>query len=352
MLNLLGTGLAGHPLVGKRSAAPGVDQPDETIDGFPEFTQDMGLIKDPTITPRLRAVAKKIIASHNNGRRTRIIGFEVHGHADATVRIADRVEAQRTEIEVSQERAENAKELLLKLIEEEGGRPIIQGIRANAKAQGFGSQHRKFIPAKSDSEMKKNRRVEIFLISFTPPEPRPTPPPQPKPPVPAEQGSNWRIQILDGGSATSIGIPGTDLSSLSFILFVEITDRDRKQKAKFRVLATGTSLPSGSVLPTAIQTSQVTKGAPSDFQTTKGVNLASFVGSVDVAQDPGASASVLSAGGNFNFSFRELDGLGAFSRPSVVPASAGSTIFSLPQFGLGGVTTGTLAMQGAPTATP
>jgi hypothetical protein len=42
---------------------PGVDTPDETIDGFPEFTQDVDLINDPTIKPRLRALAKKIVAT-------------------------------------------------------------------------------------------------------------------------------------------------------------------------------------------------------------------------------------------------------------------------------------------------
>jgi hypothetical protein len=76
--------------------------------------------------------------------------------------------------------------------------PIITGIRANAKAQGFGSQFRKFAPATTEAEMKKNRRVEIFLKQFVPPPPRPSPPPQPKPKPQPAVGSNWRIQILSG----------------------------------------------------------------------------------------------------------------------------------------------------------
>jgi hypothetical protein len=50
------------------------------------------------------------------------------------VRLPPGAERDRTEFEVSGDRADNAKELLLKMIEEEGGKPIIAGIRANAKS--------------------------------------------------------------------------------------------------------------------------------------------------------------------------------------------------------------------------
>jgi hypothetical protein len=65
-------------------AKPGVDTPDETIDGFPEFNVDVDTIHDPTVEQKLRALAKKIVASHSTP--SRIIGFEVHGHADQTLR--------------------------------------------------------------------------------------------------------------------------------------------------------------------------------------------------------------------------------------------------------------------------
>jgi outer membrane protein OmpA-like peptidoglycan-associated protein len=351
MLTLFASPVAGLAPVGLFKATPGVDRPDETIDGFPEFTQDVDLIKDPTIKPRLRALAKKIVASHNGGG-PRIIGFEVHGHADATLRIANRAEADRTENELSQERADNAKDLLLQLIEEEGGKPIILGIRANATAKGFGSKHRIFVPAHNEQQMKKNRRVEIFLRQLVTPPPRPTPPPEPTPPPPPVEGSHWRIQILDGFT-TTIAIPETELNSFNIVLSVDVIDIDRKQKARFSVKATGTALPGATVgPPNPVQTSPVTKGEPSNFTIPRGANLGLFAGSVDVSQDPGASVSVLSSGGHFNFSFTEMEKSGFFPRPTVVSVSAGSGALSLPQGSLGGVATGTMTMRDAPAPAP
>ena len=352
MLRAFGSVVPGLPALGLLKATPRVTPPDETIDGFPEFTVTVDLIEDPEVKKKLKTIAKRIVQSHNG--RARIIGFEVHGHADATLRIQDRAEAARTEEEVSQERADNAKDLLLQLIEDEGGKPIIAGIRANAEAKGFGSKHRIFVPARDDTQMKKNRRVEIFLKEFNPPPPRPTPPPQPRPKPQPDVGSNWRIQILDGGLVTTVGIPETELSTMTILLFVDITDRDRKQKARFRVFANGLAHISASVgVPSPIQQSVVTQGSSAtDFTTTRGTTLDRFAGKVEVMQDPGASVSVLSVGGNFNFSFTALEEIGTFARPSVVSANAGSSALSLPQGGLGGVTTGTMTMQGSPTTVP
>src|SRR5436305_1523174 len=111
MLTLYGTWMRGLPPLGTFNATPGIDRPDETIDGFPEFTVTVDVIHDPVVMAKLRALAKKIVLSHNGPDR--FIGFEVHGHADTTMRISDRAEAERTEMEVSEERADNARELLL-----------------------------------------------------------------------------------------------------------------------------------------------------------------------------------------------------------------------------------------------
>jgi hypothetical protein len=151
-------------------ATPGVDVPDDTIDGFPEFAFTIDTIKDPAVTTQLRALAKAIVASHATSNR--IIGFEAHGHADVTLRLPPGPERDRAELEVSRDRAENARDLLLQLIEQEGGGAIIAGIRANASAQGFGAQFTKFNPARTEAERRKNRRVEIFLKTFQQP-PRP-----------------------------------------------------------------------------------------------------------------------------------------------------------------------------------
>src|SRR5215211_5065301 len=144
--------------IGFFKATPGVTQPYEVIDGFPEVAFSSS---DPAVEQKLRQLARKIVASHQGKRR--IIGFEVHGHADKTLRPPPGQTADQTELEVSRDRAENAKELLLKFIEEEGGKPIITGIRLNSEAKAFGSKHRIFIPATNEAQMRKNRRVEIFL---------------------------------------------------------------------------------------------------------------------------------------------------------------------------------------------
>jgi hypothetical protein len=345
MLTVFGSVIAGAAPTGSFKATPGVDTPDETIDGFPEFTQDVDLIDDPTIKPRLRALAKKIVASHN-GPGPRIIGFEVHGHADATTRIQDRKEAAQTEQEVSDERADNAKELLLQLIEEEGGKPIITGIRANAKAKGFGSQFRKFVPARTEPEMKKNRRVEIFLKQFVPPPPRPSPPPPPPPPPkPPEPGTVWSIQIKNG-TVLTVGIPGGDdfsPSSISYLIQVEVIDVLRKQRALFQIRATGVALPGASALPLGAQTSSMTAGDPTTFKSTARTNLGLFEGDVEFSQDPGFAISFKSFGGNINFlKFQRVD-----TRPPIVSCSNGSSFDTVPQGSLGATAKGTMKMIGS-----
>src|SRR5213592_3953103 len=84
---------------GPLNATPGVTKPDETIDGFPEFAFTVDTIKDPEVEKKLRKIAKRIVASHNIGPN-RIIGFEVHGHADQTGRIAAGPKRDQAEREV------------------------------------------------------------------------------------------------------------------------------------------------------------------------------------------------------------------------------------------------------------
>jgi len=333
-------------LVGSLKATPGVTPPDETIDGFPEFAFTLDTIKDPQVSQKLRSIAKRIVASHRGSKR--IIGFEVHGHADQTLRVAAGAERDRTELEVSRDRAEHAKELLLKMIEEEGGTPIIAGIKANAVAFGFGSQHRIFRPATTEPQRRKNRRVEIFLKEFDPPKPAPSPEPPPKPN--ARPKHPWRIQIKNGTVAT-LQIPGSEVSSLTITLVVEITDLKKKQKARFRVISTGGGAPSASFPPvlSPADSQPVLEGKALDFFTTDETSIANFAGSVDVGLSPGAGVSVLSTGGQFAFSFRDLEKIGRFTVPPMIVVEGGSSPLQLPQASLGGFTTGTISMQGSPT---
>jgi outer membrane protein OmpA-like peptidoglycan-associated protein len=336
-------------VVGSLKAIPGVTTPDETIDGFPEFAFTVDTIKDPEVERKLRKLAKRIVASHNGPDR--IIGFEVHGHADQTLRVAAGAERDRVELEVSRDRAENAKELLIKMIEEEGGTPIIAGIKANAAAAGFGSKHRVFKPATTEPQMRKNRRVEIFLKTFVPPKPTPPPGPAPKPTPRPKQP--WRIQIKNGTVVTVL-IPGSEVSSLTITLVVEITDLKRKQKARFRVVATGGGAPSATFpgVPSPVDTQTIMQGKATDFVTTDETSVSAFEGAVEVGMSPGAGVSVLSAGGQFAFSFRDLEKTGRFTVPPMVVAEGGSSPLQLPQASLGGFTTGKLSMQGSPSPAP
>lgn len=317
-------------------ARPGVDKPDETIDGFPEFAFTVDTINDPEVERKLRDLARKIVASHKTSRR--IIGFEVHGHADVTLRIPAGAERERTEQEVSRDRAENAKAALLKMIEDEGGKPIIAGIRANADAKGFGSKHTKFNPATNETERRRNRRVEIFLRTFEQPAPRPTPPAPPKPPRKPDIGSNWRIQIKSG-NVINVPIPNVDVAPARISLKVEITDLDRKQKATFEAIAKGVALPGGSAGPVQVFTA-VPGGPPRDFTTTSGVTLRQFEGSVTVAQNPSVGI-VVTKGGEFVFDFEALSPV--LTRPRQVEVEAGFTP-ALPTLG-GGVAPGEGSMK-------
>ncbi len=335
-------------IAGSLKASPGVTTPDETIDGFPEFAFTVDTIKDPQVEQKLRRLAKRIVASHSSP--IRIIGFEVHGHADQTLRVTAGSERDRTELEVSRDRAEHARELLLKMIEREGGKPIIAGIKINSSAIGFGSKHRVFKPANTEQQRQRNRRVEIFLKEFKPPKPTPAPDPPPKPDPRPKQP--WRLQVKSGNVITIT--TGTDLTSMTLFLIVEITDLKRKQRARFTVKATGTSILDASfpAVPFPAQSTQVLEGKPTDFHTTDEATLKSFEGAVEVGQSPGAGVSVLSVGGQFSFSFRGLESLGRFTVPPMVTAEGGSSPLQIPQAGLGGFTTGTMSMNGSPTPAP
>ena len=140
-------------------AKPG-DIPDEVIDGFPEFAATVDTIGDPVVTKKLRELAKRIARSHNTPNK--IIGFETHGHADVTLRPPNGMNRVQFENDISADRAEHAKDLLLHMIEEEGGKPFITGIRANASARGFGSNFNKFRPARIYFESLTREVINIL----------------------------------------------------------------------------------------------------------------------------------------------------------------------------------------------
>jgi hypothetical protein len=285
---------------GSGEVRPCVDKPDVRIDGFPTYKDTIYSVEpaDPLVMPKLRDLARRIVLSHRT--RNKIIGFEVYGHADFDLNPSFQgkpLEREKKEKEVSTLRAYNAREVLLQLIEEEGGTPIIAGIRANARALGVGSKCLKVKSPSSEFERKKNRRVEIFLVEFSN---HPVPPPQPDPPQQPEPGTRWRIQIKNGQVASaSIPIPETPLVGpgvASIDLEIEIIDRLRREKARFHVDALAASFFGGDVMPEpgpedmknktkAPSPTSIHEGPPRDFWTTGVVTLDKFAGSVKVGQN-------------------------------------------------------------------
>lgn len=332
----------GFRLVGSPRAVPGVTTPDEVIDGFPEFAFTLDTIRGTTVDDKLTRLAKRIVASHASGSR-RIIGFEVHGHADQTVRLTG-AERERAELEVSRDRAEHAKDLLLEKIKKEGGAPIITGISANTEARGFGSAHRVFRPATTSAQMERNRRVEIFLKEFVEPPPKPSPPPPPPKP---EVRSRFRVQIKSGLIIFfSTPVPGTALT-VRLSLKLVLTDLDRKEQAKFNATLLGKALPPsfpGATTPNA--TVNVGEGPSTDFNALEGMTLARFSGALAIGQNPGIAG--VGVGGQFVFFFEALPGP---TRPNPVTV-AGGNVIGVPQFGLGiSPQNGKFEMEGQPTKT-
>ena len=330
------------------------ERPIVEIDGYPENATKVQLL-DVSQTKQIVDLANKIVESHKGN--TPIVAFAVRGHADLALRnIPPGKTREEFEQDVSDQRAISARNALLsELVKLPRGASIAAAMPFTA--DGFGSTQRKHKPIGkrplTDQQMKENRRVEFFVAQFTKPLPRPPqPPPPPKPP---EVGSNWRIQITGGVSVSTIlPPPADDLAVANVTLFFTITDLDRKERASFRANVTGGSLPSVSIgIPSAVQSESFTQGTPVDFKTTGGVRLAQFAGDVEIAQEPGIGVSVLSKGGNFDFSFKTIENNRIFTRPSVVSVPAGSPALSLPKAALGfapGI--GSVTMRGNPTPVP
>lgn len=354
--------LHGHFQVHTTRAQPGIDKPDETIDGFPTYSVTIDTLErsNPQAKEKLRQLARKIIASHK-GSSTRIIGFEVHGHADYDLNSrfnGKPIERERFEKEVSEDRAEHAMEVLLELIKAEGGQPILAGIEANSSARGFGSSFRvaKPPPALSEFQMKRNRRVEIFLRTFQFKPAPPSPKPPPKPPQP---GMNWRIQIKSGNlTSISAGFPGVPppidhLGGVNILMHIELTDLDRKQKAGFTAISQGVVMPGTQVGPPPfpIQTVFVRKGPTVDFTTTSSVTLQKFVGSVKVGQNE-TLAAVASAGGAFFFDFDDAI-IPAVTHPTPVVVKGDTGVTVQPTANLGIVPVrGSMTIDGSPVTVP
>lgn len=132
---------------------------DALIDGYPEYTTDVNQL-DVEQRRTLAVVAQTIVTSHST--RSPIDAVAVIGHADKALRkpVAERA---AFELDVSQQRATSARKMLL---------AQVQSLASNAHFSkvllivgvGVGNARPVFDNAATEAQMKKNRRLEIFLF--------------------------------------------------------------------------------------------------------------------------------------------------------------------------------------------
>lgn len=146
---------AGALLAGMVTAASA----DAVLDGYPEYATGVNQL-DVEQRRTLAGVAEAIVGSHST--RNPIDAVAVIGHADKALRkpVAERA---AFELEVSQQRATSARRMLL---------AQVQSLASNAHFSkvllildiGVGNARPIFQNAGTETQMKKNRRIEIFLF--------------------------------------------------------------------------------------------------------------------------------------------------------------------------------------------
>lgn len=321
-------------------ALPSIEKAGLKIFGYPEFAFTIDTLK-PDQRKALDDLAARIVASQTTNQPIRAV--TIFGHADVALRESTANRA-RTEMEVSSDRAEAAKEALKDAIRKRSGDKVVAKIHMRAK--GVGSAFREVIPARTEEEMKRNRRVEFFVTEVILPPPAPKTPDKPSAP---EIGKRWTAQILSG-NVSSEGL--TLISAVTANLTIEIIDVTRNQKATFVVIAIGQGLPGASVGlfgGSLTSTATLTKGDPAPFGTLSATDLKSFAGRVAIFIDPGAAASVFSTDSLFRISFEGMEeSLSVFTKPSSVALPAGTRFDTSPQFGLGAVVHGPLFLRKGP----
>jgi len=137
--------------------------PDGVMDGYPEDATDAATDAaqlDDTQRGVLRAIAERIVASHFTERP--IDAVTVLGHADEALKKAP-AERAAFELQVSQQRASSARQMLLAEVQ-----ALAQGAHFSnvllCDAVGMGNKRPIVVNAADEAQMKKNRRVEIYLF--------------------------------------------------------------------------------------------------------------------------------------------------------------------------------------------
>lgn len=313
------------------------------LDGFPEYESDL----TPAQLQKIDALAREIVRS--NDTNDPIFEFRVEGHADIARRISNPAERRAQEQTISEQRAANGFNLLVKAIKKNGGEQLAEKIARGSAAFGLGSTRLKVPRASTEAQFRMNRRVVFIVrqVTFIPP----PPPPPPAPTSIIED--RFSVQLIKGGIVTvSIPeIPGPESATVEAT--VQIVDSVDKKVANFNVTTTGLGFGGG---PTPIGGSLLlNKGPVVPFKTfrllgagSRTIDLNSFEGKVTVFIDINGGAFNVTRGGTLNFSFDALEANGANHMPTVIPVPAGNGGLSAPGISAGDVTVGRMTMIGSP----
>ena len=142
-------------------------RPDATIDGYPEYATEPSRLESRQRNILL-AIADTIVRSRSTLRPIEAVA--VIGHADKALRKPQR-ERATFELEISQLRASSARNTLLSEVRRLASEAHFSKVLSCA-AVGVGNQHPAVPSARSEDQMRRNRRVEIFLFQMQLSKPR------------------------------------------------------------------------------------------------------------------------------------------------------------------------------------
>lgn len=307
------------------------------LDGFPEYIAQLA----PGQLQAIDVLAGEIVRS--NDTNDPIFEFRVEGHADVARRITDKAERKWFEDNISQERADNAFDLLVEELKRRGGEALAKKIAKGSKAFGLGTQNLKVPNATTETQFRLNRRV-VFIVREVTFIPRP----DPLPPPPSVVEDRFRVRLINAGVIT-VGITvGTE--SVTVTGTISITDIIDKKSAQFNFTATGGGLGLGlTKLGGSVSLSSGDEVGFKIFRlASTAISLSSIEGLVTVFVDPSGSAGPVSAGGKLTFSFDALEDNGANTMPQLIAVPAGKSSFSGASIDSPAVTIGRLTMMGTP----
>jgi flagellar motor protein MotB len=131
---------------------------DLVLDDYPEYCTSVRDLKDSQRLA-LNQLASTVYASLFTFTPVRVIF--VIGHADRALRVLPPKRSQ-FELEVSQHRATSVRDILEQEIGARAGNAAVNCMVVTI-AKGVGSRHLRVAHASTEAEMRKNRRVEIFV---------------------------------------------------------------------------------------------------------------------------------------------------------------------------------------------